>query len=141
MYVVGGNCTCESLPDIPTHLGGARRRWPLTGVAVLASTEAAATFSTMMVFVRCTKKVRHKLGHASDIASHAGRCLYVLMGGARKKERLTSSPARKDVTGARCWKRIACPEPLGAIRRREVQTGRRPKFSPGFRSLHQKGQT
>ena len=33
MYVVGRHCTCESLPDIPTHLGGARRRWPLTGLA------------------------------------------------------------------------------------------------------------
>ena len=52
------------------------------------------------------------------------------MGGARKKDCLTSSPARKDVTGARCWKRIACPEPLGAMRRREVQTCRRPEFTP-----------
>ena len=166
--MVGGHCTSKSLPNIPTHLGGARRRWPLTGLAersaefealttdarsghvsaptrpqpqsaasdqrpaiskhapsgwlgyrellqfstmmiFLATTEAAATFSTMMVFVRCTKKVRHKLGHASEVARHAGRSLFVLMGGARKKERLTSSPARKDVTGARCWKRIVCP--------------------------------
>ena len=55
----------------------------------LAITEAAATFSTLMAFVRCTKKVRHKLGHASEIARHAGKSLFVLMGGARKKERLT----------------------------------------------------
>ena len=75
----------------------------------LATTEAAATFSTMMVFVRCTKKVRHKLGHASEVARHAGRSLFVLMGGARKKERLTAALARKDEAGARGWKRIAWP--------------------------------
>ena len=61
-----------------------------------------------LVFVRCTRKVRHKLGPAKEVARLAGRSLFVLMGGARKKERLTSSPARKDVTGARCWKRIVC---------------------------------
>ena len=61
-----------------------------------------------LVFVRCTKKVRHKLGHANEVARHAGRSLFVLMGGARKKKRLCSSPARKDVTIARCWKRNAC---------------------------------
>ena len=55
----------------------------------IAITEAVATFSRLMVFVPCTKKVRHKLGHASEIARHAGRSLFVLMGGARKKERLT----------------------------------------------------
>ena len=61
-----------------------------------------------LVIVRCNKKVGHKLGHASEVAWHAGRSFFVLMGGAQKKERLISSPARKDVTGARCWKRIAC---------------------------------
>ena len=73
---------------------------------------------------------RHKLGHACEIASHAGRRLSLLMGGARKKDRLTASPAGKDVTGARCWNRIAWPEPLGAMRRRDVQTCRRPEFAP-----------
>ena len=166
--MVGGHCSSKSLPNIPTHLGGARRKWPLTGLPeraadfqsltsdarsghvsaparpqpqsaasdqrpaiskhapsgwlgyrellqfstmmiFLATTEAAATFSTMMVFVRCTEKVRHKVGHASEVARHARRSLFVLMGGARTKERLTSAPPRKDVTGARCWKRIACP--------------------------------
>ena len=84
----------------------------------------------LLFFLCCTKKVRHKLGHACEIASHAGRRLSLLMGGARKKDRLTASPAGKDVTGARCWKRIAWPEPLGAMRRREVQTCRRPEIAP-----------
>ena len=33
MYLVGGHCTSKSLPNISTHLGGARRRWPLTSLA------------------------------------------------------------------------------------------------------------
>ena len=75
----------------------------------LATTAAAATFSTMMVFLRCTKKVKHKLGHASEVARHTGRSLFVLMGGARKKERLNAALAPKDEAGARCWKKIAWP--------------------------------
>ena len=35
-----------------------------------------------LVIVRCNKKVGHKLGHASEVAWHAGRSLFVLMGGA-----------------------------------------------------------
>ena len=32
----------------------------------------------MMVFVRCTDKVRHQFGHAIEVARHAWRSVFVL---------------------------------------------------------------
>ena len=61
-----------------------------------------AAIAAFSCYRALSQKVRHKVGHASEVARHAGRSLFMLMGGARRKERLTSSLARKDVTGARC---------------------------------------
>ena len=36
-----------------------------------------------LVFVRYTKKVRHRLGHVSEVTRNEGRILFVHMGGAR----------------------------------------------------------
>ena len=37
-----------------------------------------------LVFVRYTKKVRHRLGHVSEVTRSEGRILFVHMGGARR---------------------------------------------------------
>ena len=37
-----------------------------------------------LVFVRYTKKVRHRLGHVSEVTRNEGRILFVHMGGARR---------------------------------------------------------
>ena len=61
-----------------------------------------AAIAAFSCYRALSQKVRHKVGHAIEVARHAGRSLFMLMGGARRKERLASSFARKDVTGARC---------------------------------------
>ena len=37
-----------------------------------------------LVFVRYTKKVRHRLGHVSEVTRNEGMILFVHMGGARR---------------------------------------------------------
>ena len=37
-----------------------------------------------LVFARYTKKVRHRLGHVSEVTRNEGRILFVHMGGARR---------------------------------------------------------
>ena len=58
----------------------------------------------------------------------------MLMGGARKKERLTSSPARKKCNGRTLLEEDRVPSaPLGAMRRREVQTLSQARIHPSDR--------
>ena len=80
VYLVGGHCISKYLPNIPNYLGGARRTWPLTGLAERSAVFQAHTTDARSGHVSAPTRPQPQNAESSQRTAVSEHALPALLG-------------------------------------------------------------